>query len=261
MAAALERELDALYQLPLDQFTSARDELAKRLRTDGQAEQAEQVKALRKPTVAVWLVNRLVREDELDVQRLLKAGESLAKTQAKVAHGQSPEAFLDARREEQRALERLAHAAQRLAESEGVGRSAIDRATQTLRAASLTDEGRRLLKQGRLTEEVQPPGFEALAGLNFAPPKRQSERSSAQSATQGDHRRALKEVRESLHGLRAEERELRNAARSAAHVAERAETEARRKRGEADHAQKEADEARVRVEAAEAERERFRRRP
>jgi hypothetical protein len=152
MAAALERELDALYQLPLDQFTSARDELAKRLRTDGQAEQAEQVKALRKPTVAVWLVNRLVREDELDVQRLLKAGESLAKTQTKLAQGQSPEAFLDARREEQRALERLARAAQRLAEREGVGRTAMDRATQTLRAASLTDEGRRLLKQGRLTE-------------------------------------------------------------------------------------------------------------
>ena len=261
MATALERELDALYQLPLDQFTSARDELAKRLRAEGQAEQAEQVKALRKPTVAVWLVNRLVREDELDVQRLIKAGESIAKAQANVAHGQAPEAFLDARRDEQRALERLARAAQRLAESEGVGRSAIDRATQTLRAASLTDEGRRLLKQGRLTEEVQPPGFEALAGMNFAPPKRQSERPSAQSATQTDRRRVLKEARESLHGLRAEERELRNAARTAAHAAERAETEARRKRGEADHAQAEADEARVRVEAAEAELERLRRRP
>jgi hypothetical protein len=261
MAAALERELDALYQLPLDQFTSARNGLAKRLRADGQAEQAEQVKGLRKPTVAVWLVNRLVREDELDVQRLIKAGESLAKTQAKVAQGQSPQAFLDARRDEQRALERLARAAHRLAESEGVGRSAIDRATQTLRAASLTDEGRRLLKQGRLTEEVQPPGFEALAGMNLAPPKRQSERPSAQTATQGDHRRALKEARESLHGLRAEQRELRNAARTAAHAAERAETEARRKRGEADHAQKEADDARVRVEGAEAELERLRRQP
>jgi hypothetical protein len=261
MAAALERELDALYQLPLDQFTSARNELAKRLRADGQAEQAEQVKALRKPPVAVWLVNRLVRNDELDVQRLLKAGESMTKAQAKVARGQSPEAFLDARREEQRALERLARAAQRLAESEGVGRSAIDRAMQTLRAASLTDEGRRLLKQGRLTEEVQPLGFEALAGLNFAPPKRQSERPSAQTATQGDHRRALKEARESLHGLRVEERELRNAARNAAHAAERAETEARRKRGEADRAKAEADEARVRVEAAEAELERLRPRP
>lgn len=107
MAAALERELDALYQLPLDQFTAARNELAKRLSADGQAEQADRVKALRKPTVAVWLVNRLVREDELDVQRLLKAGESLAKTQARVAQGQSPEAFLDARREGERALERL----------------------------------------------------------------------------------------------------------------------------------------------------------
>ncbi len=253
MAAALERELDALYQLPLDQFTSARNELAKRLRADGQAEQAEQVKALRKPTVAVWLANRLVREDELDVQRLLKAGESLAKTQAKVAQGQSAETFLDARREEQRALERLARTAQRLAKSEGVGRSAIDRATQTLRAASLTDEGRRLLKQGRLTEELQPPGFEALAGMNFAPPKRHSERPSAQTETQGDRRRALKEARESLHHLSAEERQLRNAARSAAHAAERSEMEARRKRGEADHAQAEADEARVRIEAAEAE--------
>jgi hypothetical protein len=260
MAAALERELDALYQLPLDQFTSARDELAKRLRADGQAEQAEQVKALRKPTVAVWLVNRLVREDELDVQRLLKAGESLATAQAKAAQGQSAEAFLDARREEQRALERLARAAQRLAESEGVGRSAIDRAAQTLRAAALTAEGRRLLKQGRLTKEMQPPGFEALTGMNFAPPKRQSERPSAQTSSQGDRRRALKEARDSLHGFRGEERELRNAARSAAHVAERAETEARRKREEADHAQAEADEARARVEAAEAELERRRQR-
>jgi hypothetical protein len=258
MGAALERELDALYQLPLDQFTSARDKLAKRLRTDGQAEQAKQVKALRKPSVAVWLVNRLVREDELDVQRLLKAGESLAKTQAKVVQGQSPEAFLDARQEEGRALERLARAAQRLAESEGVGRSAIDRATQTLRAASLTDEGRRLLKQGRLTEELQPPGFEALAGMNLAPPKRQSERPSAQTATQGDLRRALKEARESLHGLRAEERELRSAARTAARTAERAEAEARRKREEADQAQADADDARVRVEAAEAELDRLR---
>jgi len=108
---------------------------------------------------------------------------------------------------------------------------------------------------------VQPRGFDALTGMNFTPPKRQSERPSAQTGSQGDHRRALKEARESLHGLRAEERKLRNAARTAAHVAERAETEARRKREEADYAQKEADEARARIEAAEAELEQLRRRP
>ena len=169
MATALERELDALYQLPVDRFTAARNELAKRLRADGQGEDARQVKALRKPTAAVWLVNRLAREAELDIQRLLKAGESMTKTQAKVARGQSPEGFLAARREEQRALERLARAARKLADREGLGSSAIDRATQTLRAAALTEEGRKLLKRGRLTEELQPPGFEALTGLTFAP--------------------------------------------------------------------------------------------
>lgn len=173
MATALERELDALYQLPLNQFTAARDELAKRLRTEGKSDEAEQVKALKKPTVAVWLVNRLTREDELDVQRLLKAGESLTKTQTELTRGQSAEGFLAARQEEQRALQRLTRAAHNLAAHEGISSSAIDRATQTLRAAALTDEGRQLLKRGQLTEELQPPGFEALAGLTPTKPKQE----------------------------------------------------------------------------------------
>src|SRR3954471_6434169 len=108
MVTALERELDALYQLPPDRFTATRNELAERLRAEGQGEAAQQVKALRKPTAAVWLVNRLAREDEWDIQRLLKAGESMTKTQAKVARGQSGDGLLEARRDEQRALERLA---------------------------------------------------------------------------------------------------------------------------------------------------------
>lgn len=46
----MERELDSLYQVPLGEFTAARDELAKRLRDEGEREQAEEVKKLRKPT-------------------------------------------------------------------------------------------------------------------------------------------------------------------------------------------------------------------
>jgi hypothetical protein len=255
MVTALERELDALYQLPLDRFTAARNELAKRLRADGQAEAAQQVKALRKPTAAVWLVNRLAREDELDVQRLLKAGESMTKTQAKVARGQSPEGFLAARREEQRALERLAQAARELADREDLGKSAIDRATQILRAAALTEKGRKLLKRGRLTEELQPPGFEALTGLTFEP------RPHAQAGTTDGQRSTLKEARESLRHLRTEERELRAAARAAARAADRADAEAQQKREQADGAQSEADQASARVEAAEAELERLRNGP
>jgi hypothetical protein len=252
MATALERELDALYQLPLDRFTATRNELAKRLRAEGQGEAAQQVKALRKPTAAVWLVNRLAREDELDIQRLLKAGESMTKTQARVAHGQSPEGFLEARREEQRALERLARAARKLADREGVGSSAIDRATQTLRAAALTTEGRKLLKRGRLTEELQPPGFEALTGLTFATQPHQQE-----GSTDGQPAK-LKEARESLRHLRTQERELQAAARAAARAADRAEAEAQHKREHATAAQSEADQASGRVEAAEAELKRLR---
>jgi hypothetical protein len=248
MAAALERELDALYQLPLERFTAARDDLAKRLRADGKADEAKQVKKLRKPTAAVWLVNRLAREDELDIQRLLKAGESLTRTQAKAAQGQSSEAFLEARQEEQQALARLAHAARELAEGEGVGSNAIDRATQTLRAASLTDEGRRLLKRGRLTEEIQPPGFEILASLNLGPAQIPQEKE-----TPVERRRALKQARNTLRQLREEERKLRNAARRAAREADGAEAEASRLRQEADDTQSQADEATARVEAAEAE--------
>ena len=168
MAAAskadLEGDLDRLYQLPLSEFTSARDELVKRLRAQGESERAEEIKKLRKPPAAVWVVNQLARERPLDVQRLLKAGRSLTKSQAKAAAGKSPQTFTEARRAEQRALEQLAKGAIEIAERAGIGSSAIGKAAETLRAASLTAEGRELLKRGRLTEELEPPGFEALMG-------------------------------------------------------------------------------------------------
>ena len=165
MAAA---DLDELYRLPLSEFTSARNELAKKLKADGDSEAADEVKALRKPSVAVWLVNRLTQERELDVQRLRKAGETLAQATA----GHSSDAFLDAQREQHRALARLGEAAREIAARERVGAPAADRAVETLRAASLTDEGRELLKRGVFTEELDPPGFEALAGLVGGPPRK-----------------------------------------------------------------------------------------
>ncbi|HEY6835050.1 MAG TPA: hypothetical protein VI142_01140 [Gaiellaceae bacterium] len=206
----LESELDRLYALPLNEFTAARDEIAKRLRAEGERELADDVKQLRKPPVAVWLVNRLAREREVDVKRLLNAGEALAKAQT------SPEA----RRDEQHALARLAGAARELAVESGVGAPAADRAVQTLRAASLTVEGRKLLKQGRLTEELEPPGFEALAGLPM--PTRPAKRPAA---TQKVNRK-VREARDRVKKLKAEERELETAARAAMREAERAERDA-----------------------------------
>jgi hypothetical protein len=247
----LERELDRLYELPLSEFTAARDESAKRLRAEGQRELADQVKQLRKPTVAVWIVNRLAHDRALDVQRLLKAGEALTKSQAAAAKGDAADKFAEARSEEQHALERLAGAARELAERESVGAPAIERAIQTLRAASLTAEGRELLKRGRLTEELQPPGFDALtAGLA---PKRKTKaaKPGARKNDREQRRRVLEEARERVTQLRSQERDLLKAARAAQREAERAESKAAALRKRAEDAQVKAAAAGERRAAAE----------
>ena len=256
MAAAskadFEGELDRLYQLPLNEFTAARDELVKRLRAQDEPAKAQEIKALRKPTAAVWLVNQLARKRRLDVQRLLKAGESLTKSQVQAAAGKS--SFPEARRDEQRALDQLAKAASEIAEREGIGSPAVGKATETLRAASLTAEGRDHLRRGRLTEELEPPGFEALTGLDLGqkPKKKPPQRDDG-----AEKQRAVKEARERVRQLRAEERELAAAARSAAREAERAEAEAGAARSRSADAQEEARAVSDRRKAAEADLERL----
>src|ERR1043165_2209472 len=99
----MEDDVDRLYGLPLDEFVGARDELAKQLRGEDRREEAEQVKALRKPPVAVWLVNRIARERELDVRRLLDSAEALRKAQAA-----GSEEFAEGRRSGTQGLGRLA---------------------------------------------------------------------------------------------------------------------------------------------------------
>jgi hypothetical protein len=254
--AKLEQELDELYQLPLGEFTAARNELAKRLKAEGLAGEAEEVKSLTKPSVAVWLANRLTRERELDVQRLRKAGEALLKAQMDAAAGRSSKAFVEAQQEERRALARLADAAGEIAKREKIGASAADRATKTLRAASLTEEGRELLERGRLTEELEPPGFEALAGLiGVAPAPRKAEPEPKDD--RANQRRALEEARERLKELRAEERELAAAARTAEREVKQAESRASELRRAAEEARTQAADAAERVAEAESQLERL----
>ena len=245
-------ELDRLYGLPLGEFTAARDQLAKRLRAEGENERAEAVKGLRKPTAAVWLVNQLARERQLDVQRLLKAGESLAESQAKAAAGSSP-SFSEARRDEQRALAQLAKAAHEIAARTGVGAPAVDRATTTLRAASLTSEGRELLRRGRLTEELEPPGFEALTGMATPRQRRAPAKATSSRGQRDERKRAQQDARARVRRLRAEERELVKAARAAAREAQRMEAAAQAARQQADAAEEQAQAMSDRRKAAEAD--------
>src|SRR3954447_12150679 len=254
--ADFEGELDRLYGVPLNEFTAARDELVKDLRAQGDRERAQEVKTLRKPTAAVWLVNQLARERQLDVQRLLKAGESLTKSQADAAAGRSSR-FPEARRDEHHALEQLAKAARELADRSGVGSAALAKATETLRAASLTQEGREFLRRGRLTEELEPPGFEALTGLGGVRSPRPPLKRAPRSDDRAEKRRALKQAQERVSQLRAEARKLATAARAAEREAGRAETKAGAARERAAAAQEKVRAMSGQREAAEADVERL----
>ena len=63
---------DRLYALPPEEFTRARNQAERELRKAGEREQADQVKALRKPTAAAGAVNRLVLGHRPESTRFLQ---------------------------------------------------------------------------------------------------------------------------------------------------------------------------------------------
>ena len=77
----LDHELDELYGLPLEDWTRARNDLAARLKKAHQSEDADAVRALRKPSVVAWAVNQLARREERAMRDLLAAGDRLRSVQ------------------------------------------------------------------------------------------------------------------------------------------------------------------------------------
>ena len=70
-----------LYGLPLSEFIPERARRVKALRADKKRDEATEMAALRKPSVAAWAVNQLVRTQSKAITRLFKAGDALAKAQ------------------------------------------------------------------------------------------------------------------------------------------------------------------------------------
>ena len=226
----LEDELSALYAAPLDQFTAARNNLATRLEKDGDPEAAMRVKRLKKPSISAWAINQLSRTRQVDLARLLQAGEALEEAQRAVLAGK-PADFEKVRKEEGEAVRTLRKAVPEVLP--GATTAVLDRIAQTLRAAS-TAEGRTRLKEGRLTEDLEPAGFEAFAGLPTVAPAK-----GTNTTKQPNRKRALlaekqKGAREKVKVATAEARELEKQARAAEAAARKAtiSAEAARKRAE-----------------------------
>jgi len=74
-------EPEDLADVPPEEFVAARDELAKRLKADGKATEAAEVKKLRKPTVTRWVADQVRRHHAEDVESLRTALSNVAAAQ------------------------------------------------------------------------------------------------------------------------------------------------------------------------------------
>ena len=214
----VDQELDRLYGLPLEEFTALRDDLSKRVRAAGLREQADEIKALRKPPVSAWAVNQLARTIPDDVAALAQAGEQLGAAQAEALSSGGRERFAAARDEHAAALTKIGRRIAPLLKEAGrpASQATTERALRTLRAASLNDEARQELLAGRLQDDVEPAGFSLLAGLDL--PARPSRREAPKDTA----REELMALRQELKAARQNARELRKAAAAAAQTAKRA---------------------------------------
>ncbi|HZB36058.1 MAG TPA: hypothetical protein VE440_08305 [Gaiellaceae bacterium] len=152
----MARKAADLYGLPLEEFTKARDELGKELRRAGRKEAADELKALRKPSVSAWTVNQLARRRPQEIRGLVKSGEELRKAQRAAVGGRGPEALRDASRSHRDRLDELTAAARHELGADG---PTLQRVIQTLRAASVDKETSKALLAGTLTGDVEQSGF------------------------------------------------------------------------------------------------------
>ncbi|HTM03979.1 MAG TPA: hypothetical protein VL173_10780 [Vicinamibacterales bacterium] len=159
-------EIDTLFQLPLGDFTAARNALATRLKKSGRAADADIVKALPKPPVSAWTLNQLFWRHRPAFNKLLEAGLRFRTAQAAQLSGRSSDirAPLEARREALGELSKLAAGLLRET-AHSPTPDMMRRITTTLEALSTYGGLENAPQPGRLTADVDPPGFETLAAL------------------------------------------------------------------------------------------------
>jgi hypothetical protein len=134
---------DRLYAEPLSDFTAARDAAAK---AAPDKELAARVKALRKPSVAAWAVNLLVRREGDQIDQVLALGEQLRAAAESMA-GEELRALTRQRRQLTNAL---AGTARDLAREQDVRltSSVVDQVEGMLTAAMLDPVAARVVRSG-----------------------------------------------------------------------------------------------------------------
>lgn len=158
-ADPLLAEAEALYALPLADFTPARDARVKALKKDD-PDLSAAVKALRKPTLAAWVVNVLVRHETEQVEQVLAVGTALREAQASL-DGEELRALTRQRRQLTAAVTTQARGV-----AAGLGvkvtQAVADQVEATLTAAMVDEECSRAVRSGLLVAPLAATGVDAV---------------------------------------------------------------------------------------------------
>ncbi len=253
---ASDAYLDPLFETAPEDFVAARNALVAKLNGIGKRKVASEIKALGKPTVPVWAINRLARREPDKVAALLDAATQLRSTQARAlknrASAEQLRAAAQAEREALRAL--LRSAREVLSEANRADTAGLlGRVESTLHAHAVGNQANReLLRRGRVSREAQALGFAGLldsaggviaaseprAATAEGPAQRRQARAKRRAAQQTANRLRAAAIRAQRIAERLRGRAERLAAQAAkaqgeAAAAEQDVADARRRRDEA----------------------------
>jgi hypothetical protein len=152
----ISRIEDELYGLPLQEFTAARDAHASEARRAGNSDVASSVKRLRKPSVAAWIVNMLVRERGSEIEKLISLGETL-RTEGDL----NGEKIRRASKQRVGAVQTLLRHARAIADraNQPASRAVLEDVEVTLDAAFSNPESAASLRAGHLTTTLHYSGL------------------------------------------------------------------------------------------------------
>ncbi|MFN2488157.1 MAG: hypothetical protein ABR529_00130, partial [Actinomycetota bacterium] len=210
--------IDELFGLPLEHFVARRNEAVARLRAEGNKAAAEELKALRKPSLAAWTVNQLARRHADEVARLVELSTKLRHTQQAALGGGSSADVRALSTARHGLIAELTERADEIlaAARPAAARTQLERVTNTLLAATGDDEASARLLRGRLVADEAPSGFgPAFEAAALAATPQEDDRARARQELE----RRAGELRRRAEAAVAEALRLENEAREAEAVA------------------------------------------
>ncbi len=214
----IEDRVDALLATPPQQFTAARNALAKQLQGDGLRDAAAEVKRLPRPSVSLWILNQLAREQPAVIDSYLEAAQLLRE-----AH-QSGGDIRAATPPQRDAESRVVAAAGEFARThdQNVTDTVMRGLREALSSAAADADVAAAVREGRLIREPEAPSIDELLWSMPREGSAPRTRGPTTEAPRRDRKAERRALQQRIADATAEVARARDDAREAAKAAEAA---------------------------------------